>query len=330
MKLGPRGLILALALGLLAAPVIAEGQRSAKLPRIGVLRPGSPMGADPQLDALRQGLQELGYTPGHNILLETRYAEGKLDRLPDLAAELVRLKAELIVVGGGVAIRAVKEATTTIPIVMAVSGDPVADGFVASLARPGGNLTGLSKMALELSGKRLQLLREAVPKVSRAVAVLWNPAYTGMLASFREVEVAGPKLGVAVRSLEVRDPTQLEHAFSVLTREPPDALLLLVDPLTFENRKRIVEFAAARRLAAIYETRDFVDVGGLMSYGPNLMGMWRRSAVYVDKILKGAKPADLPVEQPTRFELVVNLKAAKALGLTIPPSILVRADQVIQ
>ena len=323
------GLITALALALHAVPLAAEAQGPPRVPRIGVLRPGSPMGADLVLEAFRQELKALGYFQGQNVLLEARYAEGKLDRLPHLATELVQLKVDVIVVASGVAIRAVQQATTTIPVVMAVSSDPVADGIVASLARPGGNITGLSMLALELSGKRLQLLKEAVAKASR-VAVMWNPAYTGMEARYRVVQEGAPQVGVTVRSLEVREPRDFETAFATMTRERPDALLLLVDPVTLENSRRIVDFAAAKRLPAIYEVREFVDAGGLMSYGPSLTGMWKRAATYVDKILKGAKPADLPVEQPTRFELVINLKTAKALGLIIPPSVLIRADHLIQ
>ncbi len=329
MKRSVGGLIIAIVLGLLAAPLAAEAQGPPSVPRIGVLRPGSPMGADVVLEAFRQELKALGYVQGQNVLLEARYAEGKLDRLPQLATELVQLKVDVIVVGSGVAIRAVQQATTTIPVVMAVSSDPVADGFVASLARPGGNITGLSMLAVELSGKRLQLLKEAVPRASR-VAVMWNPAYTGMEARYRVVQAGAPQVGVTVRSLEVREPRDFESAFATMTRERPDALLLLVDPVTLENSRRIVDFAAAKRLPAIYEVREFVDAGGLMSYGPSLPGMWKRAAAYVDKIFKGARPADLPVEQPTRFELVINLKTAKGLGLTIPPSILILADQVIQ
>ncbi len=317
------------AVGLLAAPLAAVAQGQPRVSRIGVLRPGSPMGADVVLEAFRQELKALGYFQGQNVLLEARYAEGNLDRLPHLATELVQLKVDVIVVSSGVAIKAVQQATTTIPVVMAVSSDPVADGFVASLARPGGNITGLSMLALELSGKRLQLLKETVPKASR-VAVMWNPASSSMEARYRVVQAGAPQVGVTVRSLEVREPRDFENAFATMTRERPDALLLLVDPVTLENSRRIVTFAAAKRLPAIYEVREFVDAGGLMSYGPSLTGMWRRAATYVDKILKGTKPADLPVEQPTRFELIINMKTARALGLTIPRTVLIRADHAIQ
>ena len=247
-----------------------------------------------------------------------------------MADELVQAKVDVIVAATSPAVVAARQATQTVPIVMPVSSDPVGDGLVASLARPGGNITGLSMMAPELGQKRLQLLEELFPKVSRAVAVLWNPAYVGMLARFEQAQVAAPAVGLTVRSVEVRDTHELEVAFEAIIREHPDGLLLLVDPFTFSQRARIVEFAAEQRLPVIYESSDFVDVGGLISYGPNINDMYRRSATYVDKILRGAKPADLPVEQPTKFELAVNLRAAKALGIKFPESILLRADKVIE
>ncbi len=317
-----------LALSILTAPLAADAQLAGKVWRIGVLRPGLP--SDPMVSAFREGLRELGYIEGRNILIEERYAQGKLDRLPDLAAELVALKVDVIVTGTEIAIRAAAHATSSIPIVFGATGDPVSAGLVASFARPGGNITGGSMLAPELSAKRLQILKEAIPHVRRSVAVMWNPGYPGMERRFSEVEVAATKIGVSVRSLQVREPNDFESVFATIRRERPDALLLLADPLTGENRRRIVDFAAAMRMPAIYESRDYVDAGGLMSYGPNFLAMYRRAALYVDKILRGAKPADLPVEQPTKFELVINLKTAKALGLTIPQSVLIRADEVIQ
>ena len=279
--------------------------------------------------AFRQRLRELGYVDGQNIAFEVRSAEGRAERLPDLAADLVRLKVDVIVAGGTPAPLAAKRATTAIPIVMASAGDPVGSGLVASLARPGGNVTGLSLLVPELGGKRLQLLKEVVPGVSR-VAVLWNAANPYPVLVWRQTEAAARALGVHLQSLDVRGPDDLEGAFAAATRGRAGALITVEDPLTFGQRKRIVDFAARARLPAMYGFREFVDAGGLMSYAASLADLSRRAATYVDKILKGAKPADLPVEQPTKFELVINLKTAKALGLTIPPSVLIRADQVIQ
>ncbi len=327
MKRGIVGLVFTLALGILMAPPAADAQQAGKIPRIGLLRPGPP--PDIYGEAFRQGMRDLGYVEGRNIVIEVRYAEGKLDRLPELAAELVRLKVDVIVTSTEGGIRAAKEATSTIPIVFAAHGDPVGMGFVASLARPGGNITGFSTLAKELVGKRMELLREVFPRISR-VAVLWNSVSQGMRLRVGEAEVAAKTLGISLQSVGVRDPDELDAAFSAMAKDRPDALVTLVDPFTVSHRKRIVDFAARSQLPAMYETRDFVDSGGLISYGPNIAGLYRRAAGYVDKILKGAKPADLPVEQPMRFELVINLKTAKALGLTIPQSVMVRADQVIQ
>jgi putative ABC transport system substrate-binding protein len=325
-----RRLVLALMAGALAAPFASFAQQPAKIARIGFLHAASPQGGAPRLQAFRDGLRELGYVEGKNLQLEVRWAEGKLERLPTLAAELVQAKVDVIVAGTSPAVVAAREATRTVPIVMPVSSDPVGEGLVASLARPGGNITGLSLMAPELGQKRLELLQETFPKVSRAVAVLWNPAYVGMRARFEQAQVAAPAVGLTVRSVEVRDTRELDAAFEAIIREHPDALLLLVDPFTITQRARIVEFAAEQRLPAIYESSDFVDVGGLISYGPNFSDMFRRAATYVDKILRGAKPADLPIEQPTQFELVINMRAAKALGIKFPDSILLRADKVIE
>jgi putative ABC transport system substrate-binding protein len=315
----------------LAAPHASSAQQPAKIARIGFLYAASPEGVGAvRLQLLRDALRELGYVEGKNLQLEVRWGEGKLDRLPALAAELVQLKVDVIVAASSPAVLAASRATRTIPIVMPTSSDPVGDGLVASLARPGGNITGLSQMAPELGEKRLQLLKELFPKVSHAMAVLWNPDYVGMRARFEQARVAAPAAGLTVRSVEVRDTRELDLAFEAIIREHPEALLLLVDPLTLSQRSRIVEFAAEQRLPAIYETSDFVDVGGLISYGPNVPDQFRRAATYVDKILRGAKPADLPIEQPTKFELVINMRAAKALGIKFPESILLRADRVVE
>jgi len=318
-----------LALGV--APRAGQAQQQGKIPRIGFLHPAVPQNNTvPFLEAFRQGLRELGYVEGKNIQLEVRWGEGKLERMPALADELVRLNVDVIVAATSPSVLAAKQATRTIPIVMPLSSDPVGDGLVASLARPGGNITGLSMMAPEVGAKRLQLLKEVLPKLSRAVAVLWNPSYAGMSARFRDAQRNAPAAGVDVRSLEARDARGLERALDAITRERTDALILLADPLTLSQRLRIVEFAAEARLPAMYEISEFADAGGLMSYGHNPGEMCRRAATYVDKILKGAKPGDLPIEQPTKFELVINMKTAKALGITIPQAVLIRADRVIE
>jgi putative tryptophan/tyrosine transport system substrate-binding protein len=323
------GLAVVLAATLVLAPLAAEAQPGAGVPRVGILFP-SPLSATSHLlEAFRQGLRELGYVEGQNIALEFRSAEGREERLPDLAAELVRLKVAVILTGTGPGIRAAKRATQTIPVVMGNGGDPVAGGFVVSLARPGGNITGLTNMYAELIGKRLELLKEVVPKTSR-VAVLLN-ADNAPAVLFRDQEVAARTLGIRFQILEVRGPTpDLVNAFQAATREGAGALIVLDDPLTFSHRTQIVRHAAESRLPASYGFREFVEAGGLMAYGASIPHMYRRAATYVDKILKGAKPGDLPIEQPTKFELVVNLKTAKALGLTIPHSLLLRADQVLQ
>jgi putative ABC transport system substrate-binding protein len=266
---------------------------------------------------------------GKNITYAGRWAEAKANRLPGLAAELVGLKVDLIVTLGGPASEAAKEATSTIPIVTAGAGDAVGTGLIASLARPGGNVTGISDQATELSAKRLEFLKEAVPKASR-IAVLWNADDRAMTLRYREIEKASHVLRVTVHPLGVREPDDFDGAFAAMTRERPDALFLVTDSLTILNRKRVLDFAAQHRIPAMYEFSFLVRDGGLMSYGPNLDDNFRRAAVYVDRILKGAKPGELPVEQPTRYYLVVNVKTAKALGLTIPPSVLGRADEIIQ
>jgi putative ABC transport system substrate-binding protein len=322
--------VLALLAGALAAPLASFAQQPTKIPRIGFLHPAPPGGVPGmRLEDFRDALHKLGYVEGKNVQLEVRWGNGEFERLPALAAELVQLKVDVIVAAASPSVLAARKATSTIPIVMPVSSDPVGDGLVASLAHPGGNITGLSMMAPELGEKRLQLLRETFPDASRAVAVLWNPAYAGMRARFEEAKVAAPKLGLTVRSVEVRDTRELEVAFEAVVREHPEALVLS-DPFTLSQRARIVEFAAEHRLPAIYESSDFVDVGGLMSFGPNISSLYRGAAVYVDKILKGAKPGDLPIEQPTKFELVLNMKTAKALGISFPASVLLRADKLIE
>ncbi len=325
-------IILTLAFGLLAAPLAAEAQQAAKIPRIGYLVPN--LAASPhQHEAFRQGLRDLGYLEGRNLVIEYRNAEGKLERLPALAAELVALKVDVIVAAPGtLPALAAKQATRTLPTVFIGVGDPVTSGFVTSLARPGGNLTGLSALTPELVGKWLELLKQAVPGVSR-VAVLWQPGAVGERTEkdlLKEADVAAQALGVRLQFVEARGPADVDRAFLDMTRARAGALTVLSTPMFGSERRRLVELAAKNRLPTVYSFREFVDAGGLMSYGPDLADMFRRAATYVDKILKGAKPADLPVEQPTRFELVINLKTAKALGLTIPQSVLIRADEVIR
>ena len=318
-----------LALGLLLAPVAADAQQAATTPRIGMLRTGSPSDRVEEIEAFRKGLRDLGYVEGQTIAIEFRFAEGREDRLPELAAELVRLKVDVIVANGAVAIRAAKQATTTIPIVMAEVGDPIRTGLVASLARPGGNITGSTILGPELGTKRLQLLKEALPKLRR-VAFLWNPTNPSNRLHFEDIQLGAKALGVALQSVEIRSPDGFNPAFTAITRERPDALVMTADPLHRLHVGRIIEFAARSRLPAMYQLRENVEAGGLMSYGASIPDLFRRAATFVDKILKGAKPAELPVEQPTKFELVINLKTAKALGLTIPPALLARADQVIE
>jgi len=318
--------------GALAAPLAAGAQQPpGKVPRVGYLSPGSSSdpGRQRRFEAFRQGLRELGYVEGQSIAIESRWAEGKYERYPGQAAELVRLKVDVIVAVGGPASQAAHQATRTIPIVMSVVIDPLGSGLVASAARPRGNVTGLSMMTTDLIGKQLEVLKEVVPKVSR-VALLWNPANPGSAPQLREAEAAARALGVRLQALEVRVPQDIEGAFAVMTRERAGALLVLADGVLTNQRKQIAELAAERRLPAAYPQREFVDAGGLMAFSANPLELERRAAIYVDKILKGAKPADLPVEQPTKLELVINLKTAKALGLTIPPSLLLRADQVIE
>jgi len=306
--------------GLLAAPLAAEAQRAGKVPRVGYLSQDSAF-----VEVFRQGLRELGYVEGQNIAIEYRSAEGKDERLPGLAAELVRLKVDVIVAASPPATEAAKQATSTIPIVFPVSGDPVAEGFVASLARPGGNLTGLATIGPELLGKQLEMLKTVAPKVSR-VAVLQNPSQQVQ----RQAEDAARALGVQLQVLKARTPSEIEAAFAAMSSQRAGSVLVMRDALFFAQQTQIVALAAKSRLPAVYGFREQAEAGGLMAYGASTSQLFRRAATYVDKILKGDKPADLPVEQPTKFELVINLKTAKMLGLTIPPSLLGQADQVIQ
>jgi putative ABC transport system substrate-binding protein len=330
MRLRAIGLIAIVALALLVAPLAAEAQPAGKVYRIGRLSPGPPIESSAFEEAFRQGLHELGYVEGQNLVIEYRYAEGSLDRLRDLADELVRLKVDVIVTGGVAAVRAAQHATRTIPTVMAGTFDPLGQGLVASLAHPGGNITGLSFLSAELPGKRLELLKETVPQ-STHIAVLANPANPSYESHMHNLTVAARALGLQLHIVEVRRADALDSAFTAMTHAGADALIVLSDPLLMDSlRGRVTDLAATHRLPAMYDWRMYVDAGGLMSYGPSLADTHRRAAVYVDKILKGAKPADLPVEQPTKFELVINLKTAKALGLTIPPTILFQADEVIR
>jgi putative ABC transport system substrate-binding protein len=326
-----RAFVSGIAGGLLAARLPAEAQQARKLHRIGFLAAASSSDLRIQrfFEAFRNGLAQLGYVEGQNIAIESRWAAGKYERLPGLAAELVQLKMDVIVTAAVPAIRAVKEATGTIPIVMAVVVDPVATGLVASLARPGGNITGLSAMTPELVGKQLEMLREIVPKLSR-VAVLWNPANPGNPPQLRAAELAAATLGTRLQPLEARSPREIDSAFTAMSKERAGALVVLVDVMFIDEGRRIADLAAARRLPAVYGLTEHVGAGGLMAYAPSFLDSYRRAAAYVDKILSGANPGNLPIEQPTKFELVINLKTAKALGLTIPPSLLGRADEVIQ
>jgi putative tryptophan/tyrosine transport system substrate-binding protein len=325
-----RGFIGTLAGGLFAVPLVTAAQPTAKVYRIGFLVTATSTETGHLFKALSEGLRELGYVEGRNVLFERRFAEGRQERLPALAAELVRLKADILVTGSNPVIAAVKQATATIPVVMAVSRDPVGAKFIASLARPGGNITGLANdTAPDIIGKNLALLKEAVPRISR-VTYLWNPVPPGAEASKNALESAARNLGVAFQSVEVRGHAELEGAFAAMVRERANGIVVAQDPVTFGSRSQVALLAARSRLPAVYGVREFAEAGGLMSYGPNIADQFRRAAIYVDKILKGAKPGDLPIEQPTKFELVINLKTAKALGLTIPPSLLQRADQVIE
>ena len=314
---------------LFALCVSAEAQQPTKVPRIGYLAAASPSAIAARIEAFRQGLRELGYVEGKNIVIEWRYAEGKLDRLPALAAELVRLKVDVIVTAGPPATRAAKEATATIPIVMTQDTDPVGNGFVASLARPGGNITGLSTLAPELSGKRLELLKEIVPKLSR-VAVFGTSTNPGNAQALKEMELAAGAFGVKLQYLDVLGPKDIETAFRAASKGRADAVLMLAGPVAQFSPNTDCRTRGKEPAPGDIPQAEFVEAGGLMSYGASTTDLYRRAATYVDKILKGAKPADLPVEQPTKFEFIINLKAAKQIGLTIPPNVLARADKVIK
>ncbi len=308
----------------------AEAQQPTKIPRIGYLGGASLSAIPERINAFRQGLRELGYVEGKNIVIEFRWAEGKLARIPALAGELVHRKVDVIVTAGSLPTHAAKEATNTIPIVMATDPDPVSNGFVASLARPGGNVTGLSTLMPELSGKRLELLRETIPKLLRLV-FFGTSTHPGNAQSIKEVELAGKALGVKIQKLDVLTPKDIAVAFRASAKEKSDAAIWQVaGGIAVTRRSEIVKFAAENRLPVIYDRREFVEDGGLMTYSPSATDLHRRAATYVDKILKGAKPADLPVEQPKKLEFIVNLKAAKQIDLTIPPNVLVRADKVIR
>lgn len=322
-----REMVLAL-LALGAAP-FASAQQTAKIPRIAVFSVTPLSGQAPWLEALRQGLRELGYVEGKNIVIEYRSAEGKLDRTQEIAAELVRLNVACIITAGTTPTRASKQATATIPIVMASGDDPVALGFVASLARPGGNVTGLTSLSADLAGKRLELIKEVIPTLS-LVAVLWNPGVISAERQIEEIKSAAQNMAVRLQSLKVKHPDELEGAFQTAVQSHANGLIVVTSGPINIHRSKITALAARHRLPAIYDAQEFVSAGGLMSYAPSREDMYRRAAGYVDKILKGAKPADLPVERPAKFELTINLKTAKALGLQIPKAMLFRADQVIE
>jgi putative ABC transport system substrate-binding protein len=316
---------------LLLAVSPAQAQQAGKVYRIGYLSAVSPFAESSRLDGFRQGLRNLGYVDGKNFVIESRFAEGKFDRFPSLAAELVRLKVDVIVTGGSPGTHAAQQATRTIPLVMTLVGDPV-PGFVATLARPGGNITGLTSITPELSGKRLELLKEAFPKILRVTVFVDKAVAPQQIdRNLQETQKVAGALGIKLHSLEVRGPNpDLDGVFKTARSEDASALIILPGPVLFLHRKRVVELTAKSRVPAIYPTSEFVEVGGLMSYAPDFVDLYRRAATYVDKILKGAKPGDLPVEQPTKFELVINLKTAKQIGLTIPPNVLARADRVMR
>ena len=322
--------IVALVVTLAMCGAVAQAQQPKKVPRIGYLSTNSPAAMSTRTEAFRQGLRDLGYVEGKNIVIEYRYAEGKRDRLPALAAELVRLNVDIIVSAGGYGTAsATQQATNTIPIVMTNVTDPVGSGFIASLARPGANITGLAALTEDLAGKRLELLKETFPKVSR-IAVLLDPEDPSKIVELKGIQAPAKVLGVNLQAIEVRSPSDFQSAFKAATRERAGALLVLQNTVTNTGRKPIAELATKNRLPTSWAESGLMDAGGLMSYGPNYADLFRRAATYVDKILKGTKPADLPVEQPKKFELVINLKTAKQIALTIPPNVLARADKVIK
>jgi putative tryptophan/tyrosine transport system substrate-binding protein len=320
---------LALSAMLFALCGSVDAQQTKKIPRIGLVDAGSPATTGHRAQAFVQGLRDLGYVEGENIVIEYRWAAGKLESLPALVEDVVRLRVDVIVSSATPAIRFAKEQITTIPIVMAGVTDPVGVGFVTSLARPGGNITGLTHLSPDLTGKRLEILKEVVPRLVR-VAVLWNPNHPGQPVAFKDTQVAAEALKVTLISMEARNREEIEKVLSGMEKVRPQALFELADPLTFFNRQLITDFAAKHKLPAMYSFAEWVDTGGLMSYGTSFPDLFRRAATYVDKILKGTKPAELPVEQPMKFEFIINLKAAKQIGLTIPQSVLYRADRVIK
>jgi putative ABC transport system substrate-binding protein len=328
-RMSRKSFVICLLLAVFLPAALAGAQQPKRVPKIGYLSVLSPSSDSARIEAFRQGLRELGYVDGQSVSIESRYAEGKLHRLPELAAELVRLKMDVIIAGGSTAIRATKNATKLIPIVMAHGSDPVALGYVVSLARPAGNITGLTHLAPELGGKRLELLKDIVARLSH-VAVLTDPGTGGHGPQIKELQVAAPALGLQLLAVEIRAPDELESAFSTMITGRAGAFIGLQQPTLDRLRARIVNLAAKNRMPAIYPNREYVESGGLMSYAADIVAMFRRSAYYVDRILKGAKPADLPVEQPTKFEFIINLKAAKQIGVTIPPNVLARADRVIR
>jgi len=328
--LGRRRFMVTLAGGLLAAPLAAEGQQEEKVPRIGLLDYSSPDQARiTWWEAFQQRMRELGYVEGRTVAFERRWAHGDVERLPGLATDLVRLKVNIIVTGGSPAALAAKTATRTIPIVMATGADPVEQGLVPSLGQPGGNLTGMTTLSADLTAKRLQLLRELLPKASR-VALLFDGNSGGGLLSARATKAAGKQMGVEILAYDMRKPSEFDHAFSAMTKDRAGGLDVANSPMFFTERRRIAELALKHRLPTMVGSREYAEAGALVSYGTDYVDLFRRVPTYVDKILRGAKPGDLPVEQPTKFELVINLKTAKALGLTIPASLLARADQVIE
>jgi len=316
--------------GIVAAwPLAARAQQPAKIPRIGFLGNSTATMEANLIGPLRDGLRELGYEEGRNVIIEFRWAKGKYDQFPALVAELLAAKVDVIITAGTPATLAIKKATSTVPLVFIAVGDPVGTGVVPNLGRPGGNITGLSSIAPDLEGKRLELLREVVPKLSH-VAFFLNPANVFHTASMRQARVAAQSLGIKLQPMEVNKSEQLDGAFASIVKEKPDALLILADRVFLHNRKRMMEFAIQQRLPSVNAYRELVEAGGLISYGPSYEDMHRRAAVYVDKILKGTKPADLPIEQPTKFTLLINLKTAKTLGLTVPPTLVARADELIE
>ncbi len=329
MKLRTIGLISTLALGLLAGPLPAQAHHAGKIPRIGLLITATRTATEPLADAFQEGLRELGYVVAKTIALEVRWGEGKLNRLAALASELLQLNVEIMITGGGPAIRAAKKATSLVPIVMVTGNDPVQAGYVASYSRPGGNITGLTTIASDLTTKRLELLKEVVPRLSR-VAILWDPKARTGPRKFKEAKVAARSLGLKLQPFEVRSREDIERAFRVATRVGSQALIPLRSPLTVTWGEFISSLAIENRLPVIYDDRVFMKSEGFMSYGTNISDVFRRAATFVDKILKGAKPADLPVERPTKFDLVINLKRARQLGLTIPPTFLYKATKLIK